>query len=88
MNFSSHLIKWNLFDQMNLNENICFFGRNTNNFTAVNELFLSNKKINYWRFEVIYTFLYKISSSALDFIMNQSNHNGTTTTLFTIKYSN
>jgi hypothetical protein len=66
---------------------------NTSNFTAINTLFLQNDHINYWRFEVVYTFLNEISSSALNFIINQppdngsctiNPQNGTTSTLFTI----
>ena len=96
-NLSLNFIKWNLFDQMNLYENSWFFGRNTSNFTALNQLFLSNKKINLWRFEVVYSFPTEISSSALNFRINQVPQNGscsinplngTTTTLFTISCSN
>lgn len=66
---------------------------NTSNFTAINSLFLDNDHIIYWRFEVIYTFPNEISSSALNFIINQppengscsiNPRNGTTSTLFTI----
>jgi len=72
-------------------------GTNTSNFTAVNELFLANPQIVYWRFEVVYSFISKTSSSALNFIINQPPQNGscsinplngTTSTLFTITCSN
>ena len=68
-------------------------GGNTSNFTASNQLFLSNAQIELWRFEVIYSFLSGTSSSALDFMINHppSNgscsiqpQNGTTTTPFTV----
>jgi hypothetical protein len=94
LNLSSTFIKWNLFDQMNLYENLWFFGRHNSNFTAINELFLTNKEIIYWRFEVVYTFPSETSTSALDFIINQPPRNGscdinpqsgTTTTLFRVK---
>jgi hypothetical protein len=56
-------------------------------------LFLNNPHVSYWRFEVVYTFLSEISSSALNFVVNQppqngscsiSPLNGTTSTLFSI----
>jgi len=93
MNLSLNFTKWTLFNQMNSYENKWFFGRNTTNFTALNQLFLSNKQINLWRFEVIYTFPLETSLSALNFIINQSPYNGscqiipqygTINTLFTI----
>ena len=68
-------------------------GRQTNNFTATNHLFLSNKSIEYWRFEAVYSFTSEISASALNFHINQpprdgscsiSPLNGTTSTPFTI----
>jgi hypothetical protein len=71
---------------------------NTSNFTAINELFLVNRQVYYWRFEVIYTFVTKKTSlSALNFEINQPPQNGscsispfsgTTSTLFTITCSN
>jgi hypothetical protein len=81
---------------MNFYENIWFFGTNTNNFTASNQLFIAKPQINLWRFEVIYTFLSESSSSAMNLILNQppSNGscsinplNGTTSTLFDISCS-
>jgi REJ domain-containing protein len=75
---------------------ICL-GSNTTNFTSLNNLFLSNPFISYWRFEVVYSFSSETSSSALNFIINQppqngscsiSPQNGTTSTLFTISCSN
>jgi hypothetical protein len=68
-------------------------GGNTSNFTAINQLFLSNSQINLWRFEVVYSFVSGTSSSALNFVLNQppSNGscsinplNGTTSTLFNV----
>ena len=52
-----------------------------------------SNKIDYWRFEVVYTFPSETSTSALDFIINRPPYNGsceinpqngTTSTLFTI----
>ncbi|UJR06650.1 hypothetical protein I4U23_010936 [Adineta vaga] len=95
-NSSSNFTQWNLFNQMITYQNIWFFGTNTTNFTALNQLFLSNPQIQFWRFEVVYTFLNETSSSSLNFIINQppSNGtcvinplNGTTTNLFTISCS-
>ena len=72
-------------------------GTNTSNFTALNQLFLDNPHVVYWRFEVIYSFLSEISSSAINFIINQSPRNGsclinslngTTSTVFTISCMN
>jgi hypothetical protein len=113
MNFSSNVTEWILFNQINQYQNIWFFGKfhccislcilsiilgdNTSNFTATNELFLTNSQINLWRFEVIYSFLLETSSSALNFIINQPPENGscsinplngTTNTLFTISCLN
>ena len=68
-------------------------GRNTTNFTATNQLFLANPQVRYWRFEAVFSFVTEISSSALNFVINQPPNNGscsisplqgTTTTLFTI----
>ncbi|CAF4403383.1 unnamed protein product, partial [Adineta steineri] len=90
---SSNSTQWTLFNNTILYENIWFFGKNTSNFTATNQLFLNNLQINLWRFEVVYTFLNETSTSALNFIINQppyngscsiNSMNGTTTTLFTI----
>ena len=72
-------------------------GTNTSNFTAINQLFLGNPQISYWRFEVVYSFVAEISTSALNFVINQppqngscsiSPLNGTTSTLFTISCLN
>lgn len=72
-------------------------GSNTTNFTSTNNIFLTNPSIKYWRFEVIYSLSTEISSSALDFLINQppqngncsiSPLNGTTSTLFTVSCSN
>ncbi|CAF1293793.1 unnamed protein product, partial [Adineta steineri] len=92
-NSSSNYTQWTLFNNTILYENIWFFGKNTSNFTATNQLFLNNPPIDLWRFEVVYTFLNETSTSALNFIINQPPYNGscsinpmngTTTTLFTI----
>jgi hypothetical protein len=94
---SSNATQWTLFNQMNSYENIWFFGAQTTNFTAINQLFLDNPQISLWRFEVVYTFPSETSTSALNFIINQppfngsctiSPQNGTTTTLFTVSCPN
>ncbi|CAF0940715.1 unnamed protein product [Adineta steineri] len=94
---SSNSTQWALLNQTSLYENIWFFGTNTSNFTATDQLFLNNLQISLWRFEVVYTFLSATSTSALNFIINQppSNGscsidplNGTITTLFTIECPN
>jgi hypothetical protein len=96
-NLSSNFTKWTLFNQTNSYENIWCFGRNTSNFTVLNQLFLSNKEINLWRFEIVYIFPLETSTSALHFIINQPPYNGsceinpqngTTNTLFTITCPN
>ncbi|CAF0788844.1 unnamed protein product [Adineta steineri] len=96
-NISSNSTQWTLFNQMNIYENIWFFGWNTSNFTALNQLFLNNPQINLWRFQVIYEFTLQASSSALNFVINQppvngscsiSPYNGTTSTSFNISCSN
>jgi hypothetical protein len=72
-------------------------GTNTSNFTATNQLFTQNPQVDYWRFEVVYSFPSGSSTSALNFIINQppqngscsiSPTNGTTNTLFTISCIN
>ncbi|CAF4173255.1 unnamed protein product, partial [Adineta steineri] len=97
MNSSSNYTKWILFNQTSSYENIWFFGMNTSNFTTTNQLFLSNPQINLWQFEVIYTFRSEISSSSLNFIINQppvngscsiTPLNGTTSSLFDISCPN
>ncbi|CAF4283183.1 unnamed protein product, partial [Adineta steineri] len=96
-NSSSNVTQWILFNQMNTYENIWFFGRNTSNFTATNQLFLSNPLTELWRFEVVYNFTFETSVSSLNFIINQPPYNGscsmnpsngTTSTLFTIECPN
>lgn len=71
-------------------------GRSSSNFTATNQLF-QNESIEYWRFEVVYSFTSENSSSALNFRINQPPKNGscvidlvngTSSTLFTINCSN
>ena len=51
-------------------------GRNTSNFTAVNELFLNHPNVTFWRFEVVYSFVVHTSTSALNFVINQPPRNG------------
>ncbi|CAF1460939.1 unnamed protein product [Adineta steineri] len=94
---SSNSTQWTLFNNTILYENIWFFGTNTSNFTATDLLFLNNLQISLWRFEVVYTFQSAISTSALNFIINQPPANGscsinpldgTITTLFTIECPN
>ncbi|CAF3807836.1 unnamed protein product [Rotaria sp. Silwood1] len=96
-NSSANITLWLLFNQMISYENIWFFGSNTSNFTATNKLFLDNPQISLWRFEVVYTFSFETSSSALNFVINQSPYNGscsidprngTTSTLFTVSCPN
>ena len=69
----------------------------TSNFTSTNDLFLQNSQIEYWSFEVIYSFVSGIASSAINFVINQPPKNGnctinplngTTSTLFTISCLN
>ncbi len=85
-NLSSYFIKWTLFDQMNLYENISFFGKN---------IFLIHK-LSLLIILGIHTNNFTATSS-LNFLINQSPANGscsitplngTTTTLFTISCSN
>ncbi|CAF1124640.1 unnamed protein product [Adineta steineri] len=94
---SSNSTQWTLFNNTILYESIWFYGTNTSNFTATDLLFLNNLQISLWRFEVVYTFLSAISTSALNFIINQPPANGscsinpfdgTITTLFTIECPN
>jgi hypothetical protein len=68
-------------------------GTRTMNFTALNQLFLDNPQIDYWRFQVVYQFKSERSVSGLHLFINQppqngscsiSPLNGTTDTLFTI----
>jgi len=76
----------------------CFFsGASTTNFTATNQLFLSNPQINLWQFEVAYTFSSDTSLSSIIFVINQPPYNGscsisplngTTSTLFDISCCN
>ena len=93
LNGSSSTIPWTPFNQIIQHENTWFFGRNTTNFTATNQLFLANPNVRYWRFEVVFSFVTETSSSALNFVVNQPPSNGscsisplqgTTSTLFTV----
>ena len=70
---------------------------NTSNLTSTTDLFLHNPQIKYWSFEVIYSFVSEISSSAINFVISQPLQNGscsinplngTTSTLFTISCLN
>jgi hypothetical protein len=60
---------------------------NRSNFTAIHQLFIENSPIEYWRFEVVYSFESEKSSSSINFILNQPPINGRTSTLFTISCS-
>ena len=84
---------WILFNQT---QNY-FFGKSSSNFTVTNQLFIQNPTVQFWKFEVVYSFLNEISVSALNFIINQpptngscsiSPSNGTTLTLFQISCPN
>lgn len=70
-----------------------YLGRDTTNLTTVNNLFLDNPQIQYWRFEVVYSLSAGRSSGSIDFVLNQPPANGqcsikplngTTSTLFSI----
>ena len=96
-NASSNITQWTLFDGMNTYENNWFFGIQTSNFTATNQLFLNNPQIHLWRFEIVYTLSSETSGSIINFMINQvpkngdcliNPSNGTTTTLFTISCPN
>ena len=96
LNGSVSTMQWTPFTQIAQHENTWFFGRNTTNFTATNQLFLKNPHVRYWRFEVVFTFTTEISSSALNFVVNQPPSNGscsisplqgTTSTLFSVSCS-
>ena len=93
LNGSVSTMQWTPFTQIAQHENTWFFGRNTTNFTATNQLFLQNPHVRYWRFEVVFTFTTEISSSALNFVVNQPPSNGscsisplqgTTSTIFSV----
>jgi len=84
---------WILFNQT---QNY-FFGKNSSNFTVTNQLFIQNPTVQFWKFEVVYSFPNETSTSALQFVINQppengscsiSPSNGTITTLFEIACPN
>ena len=84
---------WILFNQT---QNY-FFGTTSSNFTVTNQLFLQNPNVEFWRFEVIYSFSSQTSTGVLNFVLNQPPQNGscsifpsngTITTLFSISCSN
>ncbi len=88
--FGNKILLFVFYDEICL---LIVLGTNTNNFTAIDTLFLNNPEITLWRFEVVYQFLSEKSTSALNFIINPSPDNGscsmnplngTTTTLFTV----
>lgn len=90
-NGSLNSIEW-----FQLNHNSLCFGSNTTNFTALDQLFVDNPQISYWKFEVVYSFPTTVSRSALNFIVNEppangscsiSPQNGTTSTVFQISCS-
>ncbi|UJR11342.1 hypothetical protein I4U23_015523 [Adineta vaga] len=97
INSTSNFTQWTILNQTTSYQNRWFFGTNTSNFTATNQLFSSNPHIYLWRFEVVYIFSNETGSSSFNFFINQplSNGscsinplNGTTTSLFTISCSN
>jgi len=97
LNSSSNVVKWTPFNSTLSYQNVWFFGMNTSNFTTANNLFLQNSQIEYWSFEVIYSFVDGIGSSSINFLINQPPQNGTctidplngtTSTLFTISCLN
>ena len=72
-------------------------GRYTEKITTMKQLFMTYSHIEYWRFEVVYSFTSQASSSALNFIANHppknvscwiSPQNGTTSTLYKISCRN
>jgi len=84
---------WILFNQT---QNY-FFGKSSSNFTVLNQLFIQNPTVKFWKFEVVYSFPNETSTSALQFVINQppengscsiSPSNGTITTLFEIACPN
>jgi len=96
INSTQNFTKWILFEQMVNFENIWFFGRNTTNFTSINDLFDHFRNETHWKFEVIYQFERMNSSSALNFEINPppvngsceiNPRNGTTNTLFNVTCS-
>lgn len=97
VNESTNETQWILLNQMISFDNIWFFGRHRMNFTSTNQLFLAHPQINHWRFEVVYSLSFGISSSFINFLINQPPSNGscfiypqtgTTITVFTINCSN
>ncbi|CAF5043887.1 unnamed protein product, partial [Rotaria sp. Silwood1] len=90
---SSNIIQWKMLNEINTYENIWFYGRYTKNFTATKQLLIQYPHIEYWRFEVIYSFFSETGSSSLNFLINHppkngscsaSPLNGTTNTLYDI----
>ena len=90
---SQYLVFRYIFSFIDTSSPILVLGSNTANFTSTSDLFVSYPAIEYWRFEVVYTFATEPSSSALNFQINQPPKNGscsikplngTTSTLFTI----
>ena len=97
INSTRNYTRWTPFNKMDDYNNIWFYGRNTTNFTATNDLFRHYPNETHWKFEVVYSFGSITSSSALNFEINPppsnglchiSPSNGTTTTVFTITCSN
>lgn len=89
---------WILLNNTNLYDNIYFFGLQQVNLTTIKELFETNSEIQFWRFEVNYSFASKkISSTSINFQINSPPSNGscsinpstgTVLTLFEISCSN
>jgi hypothetical protein len=76
INSNSNFTKWTLFNQIDQYENNWFFGKNTPNFTATNDLFVNYPNVTLWKFEVVYRFQSVNSSSALNFLINPPPSNG------------
>ena len=107
-NFSSPIVEWT---PLNSSFHDYFFGkyfsfihfrlivltgRNSINLTAIQDLFLDNPQISFWRFELTYSFSNETSSTTLDFQTNEPPKNGscsisppggTTITVFNIRCS-
>ncbi|CAF4830827.1 unnamed protein product [Rotaria sp. Silwood1] len=73
---SSNIIQWKMLNEINTYENIWFYGRYTKNFTATKQLLIQYPHIEYWRFEVIYSFFSETGSSSLNFLINHPPKNG------------
>jgi hypothetical protein len=90
-NPSMNTTRWIPYSNMSLYEGQWFFGKKSSNFTATSQLFLANPNVTLWRFEVMYAFANEMSTSAINFVINQppaggscsiQPMNGTTSTPF------